>query len=75
MDLNALRTSVSKLSDDDLIKLIREIRTSRRTPKATSTYTKPKVAKTSNPVSMESLMTSLSPEQLAQLIDTLEAQK
>lgn len=74
MNLDNLRTSISKLSDDDLIKLIREIRTSRRTPKAT-TNTKTKVAKTSNPVSIESLMTSLSPEQLAQLIDTLEAQK
>lgn len=75
MNLDNLRTSISKLSDDDLIKLIREIRTSRRTPKTKLTNTKTKVAKSTNPVNLEVLMTSLSPEQLAQLIDTLEAQK
>jgi hypothetical protein len=75
MNLDNLRTSISKLSDDDLIKLIREIRTSRRTPKTQPTNTKTKVAKSTNPVNLEVLMTSLSPEQLAQLIDTLEAQK
>lgn len=74
MDLNDLTNSISKLSDDELINLIRTIRTSRRTPKATTTNSKPKAAKTSNPVSLDSLMNNLSPEQLAQLIETLEAQ-
>ena len=74
MDLNDLKISVSKLSDAELMNLIRNIRTSRRTPKATTTNNKPKVAKASNPVSLDSLAASLSPEQLAQLIETLEAQ-
>ena len=45
MDLSDLTTSISKLSDDELINLIRTIRTSRRTPKATTTNTKTKVCK------------------------------
>lgn len=74
MDLNDLKSSISSLSDTELLDLIRNIRTSRRTPKATPTNNKPKAAKASNPVSLDSLMNNLSPEQLAQLIETLEAQ-
>ncbi len=74
MDLNDLKSSISSLSDTELLNLIRNIRTSRRTPKATPTNNKPKAAKASNPVSLDSLMNNLSPEQLAQLIETLEAQ-
>lgn len=77
MDLNDLKTSISNLSDDDLMKVIRDIRTSRRTPKANSSPNIQKVKKATtkkeNPVSLDALLASASPEQIASIIAALEA--
>ena len=75
MDLNDLKKSISDCTEDELMQLIKGIRTSRRTPKATTT-TKPKTAKTktATPVSNEALLAGLSPEQVAILIKQLEGQ-
>lgn len=77
MDLNDLKTSISNLSDEDLMKVIRDIRTSRRTPKANSSTNIQKVKKATtkkeNPVSLDALLASASPEQIASIIAALEA--
>ena len=77
MDLNDLKTSISNLSDDDLMKVIRDIRTCRGTPKANSSTNIQKVKKATtkkeNPVSLDALLASASPEQIASIIAALEA--
>lgn len=59
------------------MKVIRDIRTSRRTPKANSSPNIQKVKKATtkkeNPVSLDALLASASPEQIASIIAALEA--
>lgn len=72
MELNDLKKSISDCTEEELMQLIKGIRTSRRTPKATTT-TKPKTtkSKTANPVSDEALLAGLSPEQVEVLLKQL----
>lgn len=59
---------------EELTKLIRDIRTSRRTPKGSSiSKSKTSSKKPSTPISTDAIMRSLSPEQLESLIKQLEA--
>lgn len=76
MDLADLKTTISSLNDEELLNLIRGIRTSRRTakpkPNAKSKSAKPE--RKANPVSFDALLGSMSPDQLEQLINTLESE-
>ena len=74
MELSDLKNSISGLSDQELMDLIRDIRTSRRTPKATTVAktTKTKSAKATNPISTDALLSSMTPEQIDALINQLE---
>lgn len=76
MDLADLKTTISSLNDEELLNLIREIRTSRRTakpkPDAKSKSAKPE--RKANPVSFDALLGSMSPDQLEQLINILESE-
>ena len=76
MDLNDLsKKSISDMSEEELIQAIKEIRTSRRTPKAT-TVAKPRASsKSINPISNDALIASMSPEQIEALIKQLEEKK
>jgi hypothetical protein len=77
VDLNNLKTSISNLSDEELRKVVMDIRSSRRTPKTSgfnSTQKAKKVTtKKENPVSLDALLASASPEQIASIIAALEA--
>ncbi len=57
--------------------LIRDIRTSRRTPKATTVVkqSKTKSAKQTNPVSTDALLAGMTQEQIDTLINQLEGTK
>ncbi len=75
MELSDLKTTLTELSDQELFDLIKGIRASRRTPKAT-TSTKPKAArkaKAESPTSIDALLSALSPEQIEDLIKQMEA--
>jgi hypothetical protein len=72
MDLLDLGKTLSNLTDDELRLLVQDIRQSRR---ATRNPAKGK-AKTSKQVSsLDSIMSSLSPDMLQQIINTLEGQR
>ncbi len=75
MDLADLKTTISNLNDEELLNLIRDIRTRRRTAKP-KPNAKPKSApaRKANPVSFDALLGSMSPDQLEQLINTLESE-
>ena len=77
MDLNDLnKKSISDMSEEELMQAIKEIRTSRRTPKAVTATPKPRASsKTINPISNDALFASMSPEQIESLIKQLEAKK
>jgi hypothetical protein len=63
------------MSEEELMQAIKEIRTSRRTPKTTA-VAKPKTSsKTIKPISNDALFASMSPEQIESLIKQLEAKK
>lgn len=72
MDLSDLGKTLSTLTDDELRIMIQDIRQSRRT-----TRSNPKAkAKASKPAaSLDSIMSSISPDMLQQLINALEGQR
>lgn len=74
MDLADLKTTVSNLSDEELLGLIKNIRSSRRVSKV-SNSNKPKATtrKTSN-ISIDSMLRSIPADQLEQLINALETE-
>lgn len=73
MNLSDLKTSVSQLSDEELMKTLMGIRSNRRVSKAQPTQKKPSV--NSKPTSMESILASASPDMIAQMIEALEGRK
>jgi len=78
MDINDLKASISKMSDEELMSLIKDIRTSRRTPKTNSNYKpkQPKAAtKASTAINIDAALKNLSPDALDALINQLEATK
>ncbi len=77
MELSDIKKSISDLSDNELMSLIRDIRTSRRTPKATTVVkqSKTKSAKQTNPVSTDALLAGMTQEQIDTLINQLEGTK
>ena len=77
MNLSDLRASVSQLSDDELMAIIREIRTTRRTPKATNGKPKAAKAKTmkAQPAISDALLASIPQDKLDELIAQLEQSK
>ena len=77
MELSDIKKSISDLPDDELMSLIRDIRTSRRTPKATTVVkqSKTKSTKAANPVSTDALIAGMTPEQIDALINQLEETK
>jgi len=70
--INDLTTSVSEMSDEDLFEHIKEVRKYRRTPvikkKKANKATKSKASK----VSVDTLVSKLSPSEIQNLIDQLE---
>lgn len=75
MELHDIKESISNLSDDELKELFKNIRTNRRTPRAVSVSTKAKPAKVEKPVSIDTLLSSISPDQIDQILAALESQK
>lgn len=77
MELSDIKKSLSNLSEQELMNLIRDIRTSRRTPKATTVVkqSKTKSAKQANPVSTDALLAGMTQEQIDILINQLEGIK
>jgi hypothetical protein len=73
MDLADLKTSVSNLSDEELMKTLMGIRANRRVSKAQPTQKKS--SSPSKPASIESLLASASPDMIAQMIEALEKGK
>jgi hypothetical protein len=63
MDLADLKTSISNLSDEQLMTTLMGIRANRR------------VSTPSKPTSIESLLASASPDMIAQMIEALEKGK
>ena len=74
MDLNDLRTSVSKLSDEDLFKLIIDVRKTRRNPTKVTPKKSP-VKTASQDISTSVLLSALKPDELDALIAQLENKK
>ncbi len=74
MDLSDLKQSVSSLSDDQLITLLKDIRTNRRISKAEAKPRKATAKKPSQDISLDALLASASPEMLEELIAQLEKQ-
>jgi L-arabinose isomerase len=78
MDINDLKASISKMSDDELMSLIKDIRTSRRTPKTNSSYKSKQskaATKASTAINLDAALKNLSPDALDTLINKLEAIK
>ena len=75
MELSDLKETISNLNDEELMNLIRGIRSSRRTTKP-KPDAKPRAVSTKkeNPVSFDALIGSMSPEQMEQLINALESE-
>lgn len=73
MNLSDLKTSVSELSDEELSKLLTEIRLSRRTQKASNRKAASATGakKANGSASMEALLGALSPDQLAELLSKM----
>ena len=70
MELNDIKTSISDMSDEDLIVFITKLRTSRATPKEAEK--KKKSTPTKKEKSLSSLLGNLSPEQIAEVLAALE---
>ena len=74
--LESLKTSISEMSDDDLHKLIAEVRDSRKRPKkpekAITTVSRGKKGAGSHTVDLEALMGSMTPEQVQILLAKME---
>jgi hypothetical protein len=76
MELQDLRTSASKLSDAELLGLLKDIRSNRRIAKPKSYGAKPTTTKkVAAAPSIDAMLASASPDLIAQMIATLEAQK
>ncbi len=75
MNLDDLRTSVSKLSDEELYKLIMDVRKTRRNPAQAQPRKSPAKAKVSQDISTSVLLSALKPEDIDALISKLENQK
>jgi hypothetical protein len=70
MELEDLKDSVSHLSTEELMTIIKDIRSNRR--KAKVIKIKPAKQAKANPVSIDSLLDNISADQLEQLISKLE---
>jgi hypothetical protein len=71
VDLTDLRKSVSTLSDEDLLGLLKGIRSNRRIAKPRAESKKPAIQKPSA-IGIDALLASASPDMIASLIATLE---
>ena len=72
MNLTDLKQSVSIMSDDELMNLIRDIRTTRRIPKETKTARKTAPKKASKPMDLDTLLAGASPEMIDALLSQME---
>jgi hypothetical protein len=73
MDLSDLKQSVSTLSTEELMKLLKDIRANRRVSKAPPK--KQTTTKAATPISLDALLANISQDQLANLISAIEAKK
>lgn len=79
MELADIKPSLSELSDEELRDLLMNIRQNRRISKANPTKekkaAKPRVAKAKPEVSLEQLLATMSPEQIAAAMAQLGGKK
>lgn len=73
MSLEEIRKSISEMSEDELRESLKEIRASRRTPKASSNRMKAKAVSNNEPTkaAVGSLLSSLSSDEKAALLKQL----
>lgn len=79
MELSDIKPSLSEMSDEELREMLMSIRQNRRISKANPTKekkaAKPRVAKKAPEASLEQLLATMSPEQLAAAIAQLGGTK
>lgn len=76
MNLDDLKKSISNMSDDELMSLIRDIRSNRRISKQSiNSKTKQTATKQKQEIGLSSLLSNMSAEQIDALINSLEDNK
>ncbi len=74
MDLADLKTTVSNLSDEELLGLIKNIRSSRRVSKVSKNNKPRATTRKTSDISIDSMLRSIPADQLEQLINALETE-
>jgi hypothetical protein len=74
LQLQDLKTSISQLSNEDLMKRLMDIRANRRLVKP-KTEAKTKSSKPAKEVSLDAILASASPDMIEEMIKQLEAKR